>query len=198
MSPITVVIILIVVAVILVLGLLLYTIRSLKNMVKDGILCTFITPRNTSYDELRPVQGNLVVAPESHIPLLKKKPKGHYILPDKADMSMTQWPTWGWPTMFRVEVRRAFYVEGNPIPIPMGNAKTLDTARILEVAGWGNSLPKILGKLGQGDGIVPEKGLKSSHFWLGIGCLALFALISCIIAFMTYSSLSDLTSLWGL
>lgn len=197
MSVVSVVIILLVVAAFLVLGLLLYVNWSLKKEAKDHVLCFFITATGL-YERLLPTEGNYVQPPEDHIPLLKKAkaPKGLYQLPQKK--IYTQWPTWGWPMAFRVEVRCVLYVEGNYRPIEWG-ADVVDdgSARLLAAAIWDKSGPEILGKVGEGS-TPAEGGIKPLYLWIGLGSLGLMIGIALILIWLTYSNIGNLMTLWGL
>ena len=197
MSPITVIVILLVVAAFLVLGLLLYVNWKLKKEAKDNVLCFFITDTGM-YERMLPAKDGYVLPPEDHLPFLKKgkAPKSAYRLPEKK--IYTQWPTWGWPMAFRVEVRCALYREGNFRPIEWAEGTINDaSANLLAAAIWDKSLADILGKVGAPD-IVSEGGIKPMYMWLGFGVMALLIVIFGIVTWLTYSNLGNLMSLWGM
>ena len=197
MSVVTVIIILLVVGAFLLLGLLLYVNWSLKKQAKNSVLAFFLTDTGM-YEEMLPVKEGKAVAPQNHIPLFSKKeqPEAVYDLPEKK--IYTQWPTWGWPQAFRVEVRCVLYREGNKRPLEWGTGTPYDGSAKLQAATmWDKSAENILGKVGEAlEGFVG--GLKPSHFWIGIGCIALMIVIFGIVTWLTYSNLTNLTSLWGL
>jgi len=197
MSPITVIIILLVVAAFLVLGLLLYVNWKLKKEAANHILGFFVTDTGM-YEKMLPVENGKVLAPKDHIPLFPKKeqPDAAYDLPEKK--VYTQWPTWGWPQAFRVEVRCVIYREGNRRPIDWATGVANDgSARLQAAAMWDKSMESILGKVGElAEGVIG--GLKPSHFWIGIGVVVLVMVIFGIVTWLTYSSLGNLMSLWGM
>ena len=197
MSVGVVIVVLIVVAMFLALGLLLYVNWSLKKEAKDHVLCLFVTATGL-YMELRPTEGNFIVPPESHIPLLKKnkKSKGKYLLPEKP--VYTQWPTWGWPQAFRVEVRCALYREGNYEPIDLyGQKSNDDSAMILAYDEWA-AAARVVGKQGMVGDLATATGIKPMYLWIGFGIMGLMLLILLILVWLDYSNLSNLMGLWGL
>ena len=213
MSPITLIVILLVVGVILSLALVIYMQQSFKKAVVGKILCTFITKAAQSYDVLLPVTGSCVTPPESAITSSAVKKLGYYKLPEKP--ATVSYPLWGWPTSFRSEVRRAFYVEGDPNPIePPDRQLSKKGKEMLEEKKEDGTIPvtsvalrrlikaesaqHLIGAAGREFSKEGSSSIKPAYLWLSLGGIVVLVIVAAVIAYMTYADLHGLTSYWGL
>ena len=210
--------VLLAVGVFLILGLIIYMQQSFKKAVIGKVLCTFRTASNQSYDVLLPVEGNLIIPPEGHILEGNKKADklGFYIVPSNAPT--VSYPLWGWPQAFRAEVRRAFYVEGNPNPIQPPFEKLMSTEEAIKILApkkdeaqipvTSLALRKLIKneastRIWKGAGLpggetVGGSGIKPVYLWSALGAIGLAVIVVGILAFLAWQESGSVTGWLGL
>lgn len=160
---------------------------SNKKKVIDHVLCTFITPIGTSYDVLMPYRGNWVEAPKGAKHGKKGKLPRHK-LPDTLDKLPTVlYPLAGMPRILCSEVKRVFYIEGNPIPIAVWEVSTEAKGESLEVAYDIEAAKSIVKDLKEAEGKQEELGLKPMYLWIALGIIGIISLVGAILAYLSYS-----------
>jgi len=163
---------------------------SNKKKVIDHVLCTFITPIGTSYDILMPFKGNWIEPPKGAVSAKhgKKRKSPRYLLPDKIDKLPTVlYPLAGIPRILCAEVKRAFYMEGNPEPIPVWEKSTEAIGEYLERAYEARTASDVVKELKENAEGAEGLGLKPAYLWIALGVIGIISLVGAILAYMSYS-----------
>lgn len=185
------VVVLIVIAILLGTGGLFYMQYDFRKKAKNCVCVSFMGPLKTK-DELWPVEGKMVIPPESHLAKLKpesrKKVEPGYMLPD-GPLPSASWPLWGWPEAFGTEVKRVYYIEGDPRPVTgHKDPPQIDdvTLRRLIKAQAARGFVKDVEKNTAEEG-VSAGGIKSTHFWIMTGAILVAVIVAAVLAYMAYA-----------
>lgn len=174
----------------LIMGGGMYYQWSNKKKTIDHVLCTFITPVGTSYDVLMPYKGNWVEPPKGTVPVKhgKKRKMPRYLLPNSIDKLPTVlYPLAGMPRILCAEIKRVFYIEGNPEPIPVWAVSTEAVGEYLERAYEARTASDVVQELKDKDEKIEGMGLKPMYLWIALGIIGIISLVGAILAYMSYS-----------
>jgi hypothetical protein len=160
---------------------------SIKKKVIDHVLCTFITPVGTSYDVLMPYKGNWVEPPKG-VKHGKKGKLPRHRLPNTMDKLPTVlYPLAGVPRILCSEVKRVFYMEGNPKPIATWDVSTEAIGESLEVAYDIEAAKSIVKDLRTDEDKPVGLGLKPTYLWIALGVIGIISLVGAILTYLSYS-----------
>ena len=193
MSAWTLIGILIVIGILLGTAGLFYMQYDFRKKAKGCVCVTFTGPLKC-YDELWPVEGNIVKPPESHLAKLpassKVKKQGYYILPE-GPLPSVSWPLWGWPAAFGTEVKRVFYTEGDPRPQPKHDSAPLYDATTFAKLIKSQSARSFTADVERHseDPLAHAGGIvKASYFWIMTGSILVGVVVTAILAYMAYAN----------